>query len=153
MIEFIGKEIARTGISCDVSEIKKVTTVDGYDAIIIGAPFYMGHIMKEFPAFINRYHAELVKLPVAAFAVGMAPLSNEPGSVEHAMEVFRRSLQPLSPVTTILFAGRLEVQKLSFISRKIIKLVNSPTGDYRDWDVISSWTREFLDMLNEDKTG
>jgi menaquinone-dependent protoporphyrinogen oxidase len=38
----VGKELVSAGHTVDVAEMKTVTTVEGYNAVIIGAPLYMG---------------------------------------------------------------------------------------------------------------
>ena len=38
----IGKELRTAGHLVDVTEMKSVSSLDGYNAVVIGAPFYMG---------------------------------------------------------------------------------------------------------------
>jgi menaquinone-dependent protoporphyrinogen oxidase len=38
----IGKDLVSAGHTVDVIEMKTVTTVAGYNAVVIGAPLYMG---------------------------------------------------------------------------------------------------------------
>ena len=33
----------------------------------------------------------------------------------------------------------MDIDKLSFIEKWMIKNVKSPTGDYRDWEAIAAW--------------
>ncbi len=44
--EAIGKELESAGHSVVVKELKAITTVEGYDAIVIGAPVYMGKVNR-----------------------------------------------------------------------------------------------------------
>ena len=48
----------------------------------------------------------------------------------------------MQPVAETIFAGKLDPEKLSWFQRWIIKKVNSPVGDFRDWDAIAAWARE-----------
>jgi menaquinone-dependent protoporphyrinogen oxidase len=138
----VGKELVSAGFAVDVTEMKTVTTVEGYNAVIIGAPMYMGSIVKDAGKFVGQYRDQLAKLPVAAFAVGITPASNDAEKVEESMKALHASLAPLKPMVTTMFAGRLDPEKLSFIQRKMTEFVKSPTGDFRDWNAIAAWARE-----------
>jgi menaquinone-dependent protoporphyrinogen oxidase len=137
----VGKELQSAGYNIDVTEIRSVTTLEGYHAIVIGAPLYMGKVI-DIGKFVGRYREQLSGLPIAAFAVGFAPVSKNPGQVEDSMKALNASLAPLSPVASGLFAGMLDPDKLSFIQRKMTEMVKAPVGDFRDWDLIAAWARE-----------
>ena len=76
----IGKELLRAGKTVDVIEMKTASTLAGYDAVVIGAPLYMGNVMGDMGKFTGRYCSELAKVPVAAFVVGMSPKDPKPGA-------------------------------------------------------------------------
>lgn len=143
----IGKELQAAGYDVDVAEMKTVTTLDSYSAVVIGAPVYMGSLVKEAGAFVGRHRNSLIKLPVAAFAVGLAPKNPDPKAVEEVKKALHASLVPLKPVAETVFAGRLDLDKLSFIQRKMAELVKSPVGDFRDWDAIAAWARALSGTL------
>jgi menaquinone-dependent protoporphyrinogen oxidase len=138
----VGKELASTGHTVDVAEMKTVSTVKGYNAVVIGAPMYMGSIVKDAGKFVGQYRDQLAKLPVAALAVGMAPVSKDAKQLEESMKALHASLAPLKPVAATMFAGRLDPTKLSFIQKKMTDFVKAPVGDYRDGNTIAAWARE-----------
>jgi menaquinone-dependent protoporphyrinogen oxidase len=131
----------------DVAEIGTVTSLAGYSAVVIGGPLYMGSVDDAVRKFVGKHRAQLGTLPVAAFAVGITPKSPEPGAVGIAMAALKKSVEPLTPVSSVLFAGKLDPTKLSFIQRKLTEMVKSPTGDFRDWNAIAAWARELPGML------
>lgn len=137
----IGKELTTAGITVDIAEIKTVSTLSGFNAIVIGGPLYMGSVDGTVAKFVGKNREQLQKMPVAAFAVGLAPKNPDPGAYGIAMEALTKSIEPVTPVSTVLFAGKLDPAKLSFIQRKITELVKSPVGDFRDWDAIAAWAR------------
>lgn len=138
----IGKELVTAGYSADVTEMSRVSSLAGYQGVIIGAPLYMGNLVKDIAEFISRHKSSLTTLPVASFAVGLTPVSEQVGNVDHAMEYLNTSLAPVKPVGTILFAGKLDPAKLGFIQRKMMEIGKVPSGDFRDWNLISSWARD-----------
>jgi menaquinone-dependent protoporphyrinogen oxidase len=138
----IGKELQAAGYSVDVTEMKAVSSVEGYNAVVIGAPLYMGKVVGDMAKFIRKHLDALEKMPVAAFSVGMSPIDKNPASMEKAMAIFHRALAPLQPVAEIIFAGKVDPEKLSFMQRWMIGKAKAPVGDFRDWDAIANWAKE-----------
>jgi len=137
-----GKELQSAGHTVEVSEMKNVSTLAGYQAVVIGAPLYMGKMVGDVGKFVGRFSEQLAKMPVAGFAVGLAPASNDTKKVEDGMKALHAGLAPLKPMAATLFAGKLDPAKLSFIQRKMTEFVKSPVGNFRDWNVITAWARE-----------
>jgi menaquinone-dependent protoporphyrinogen oxidase len=143
----IGKDLQSAGATVTIADMKTVLSLEGYTAVVIGAPLYMGHLPGEVQNFVKQFNENLAKLPVAAFAVGFAPLSKEAGAVEEAMEILKNSLAPLNPVASTLFAGKLDEKKLNLVTRKFLEMAKIPAGDFRDWGVIATWARELPGRL------
>jgi menaquinone-dependent protoporphyrinogen oxidase len=137
----IGKELQATGKNADVVEMKTVKALAGYDAVVLGAPLYMGSVMGDMGKFVGRHRDELAIIPVAAFVVGIAPKDPKPGAIETAMGALVKALGPVTPVASVLFAGKLDPAKVNFVMRKFMEMAKIPTGDFRDWDAITAWAR------------
>ncbi|MCX6690263.1 MAG: flavodoxin [Methanoregula sp.] len=137
----IGKELQSAGKTVDVIEMKTVRTLAGYDAIVIGAPLYMGSVIGDMGKFTGHYCSELAKVPVAAFVVGVAPKDPKPGAIEAAMGALTKALGQVTPVASVLFAGKLDPAKVNFVMRKFMEMAKIPTGDFRDGDAIAVWAR------------
>jgi menaquinone-dependent protoporphyrinogen oxidase len=137
----VAKELEGAGYPVDVAEMNSISSLAGYSGIVIGAPLYMGDLVKDVRKFVGRHTQALATLPVASFAVGLTPVSKQVGNVDHAMDCLHASLSPLKPIGTILFAGKLDLAKLGFIQRKMMEIGNVPFGDFRDWDLIAAWAR------------
>jgi menaquinone-dependent protoporphyrinogen oxidase len=102
----------------------------------------MGKVVGDVGKFIGRYRDVLTKLPVAAFSVGVAPVGKDPTAIDNAMKIFRKALAPLEPVAETIFAGKVDLAKLSFFQKWMVGKVNAPVGDFRDWDAIARWAKE-----------
>ncbi|MCK7530831.1 MAG: flavodoxin domain-containing protein [Marinilabiliales bacterium] len=50
----------------------------------------------------------------------------------------------VNPVDEVFFAGRIDLETLSFVDRLMVKMVRSPIGDFRDWDGIRAWSAAIL---------
>ncbi|MCK9578877.1 MAG: flavodoxin [Methanoregula sp.] len=138
----VGKDLSATGLAVDVAEIKTISTLADYTAVVIGGPLYMGSVDGAVKKFVGKNSEQLQKLPVAAFAVGLAPKNPDPGAIEMAMDALKKSIDPVTPVSSVLFAGNLDPAKVNFVMRKFLEMAKIPAGDFRDWDAISAWARE-----------
>ena len=49
----IGKELISEGYAVDVSEMRSVTSLAGYNAVVIGAPVYTGKVTGDVAAFVT----------------------------------------------------------------------------------------------------
>ena len=76
----IGKELEAGGHQVMVSHLKDVSSFEGYDAAVMGAPVYTGHIDEELRKCVERNKNGLKNIPIAAFAVGLAPVNPKIGS-------------------------------------------------------------------------
>ena len=121
--------------------MRSVSSLEGYHGIIIGEPFYMGRL-GNIGKFVARHRDNLRTLPVAAFGVGIAPVEKKPGAVDNEMKILHKTLSPLEPVAETIFAGKVDLEKLSFIQRWMVNKVKSPVGDFSDWNPIASWAKE-----------
>jgi menaquinone-dependent protoporphyrinogen oxidase len=138
----IGKELQSAGYGVEVVEMKTVSSLKEYTAVVIGAPLYMGKVSGDVKKFIGKHLDVLEKLPVAAFSVGMSPVDKNPASIEKAMAIFHHALAPLEPVAETIFAGKVDPEKLSFMQKWMIGKAKAPVGDFRDWEAIANWARE-----------
>ena len=143
----IGKELQAAGHTVEVLEMKTVSSLTGYNAVVIGGPMYMGRMVGDVPVFVKRHRDTLRKLPIAGFIVGLAAVSKDLAGLTMAEKALGNALTPLQPVTTAVFAGRLDMAKLSWFQRWITKKVHSPTGDFRDWNAIAAWARDLTGKL------
>lgn len=137
--EAIAKALNAQGHATFVMAPEEVEHVDNVDAVIIGSAVYAGHWLKPAKEFIERCQAGLVGIPVWTFSSG--PLGDPPKPDEDPVDV----ADVLTAVNTTehrLFAGKLDVDKLGFGERAVIKALRAPSGDFRDWDEIARWAGE-----------
>jgi menaquinone-dependent protoporphyrinogen oxidase len=144
----IAKELEATGNSIEVAEMKGIDTIEGYRAVVIGAPIYMAAIEKDVAHFVGQHRNGLTGVPVAAFVVGIAPVDHRVGSVEEVLGKLRAALDPVKPVSVTMFAGRLELARMSFVQRTMTGLMKVLTGDFRDWEAIRAWARGLPAVFN-----
>ncbi|MBN1166972.1 MAG: flavodoxin [Methanospirillaceae archaeon] len=137
----IGNELTSMGHDIFISPIQEVSSIEKYDAIVFGAPVYMGHVEKELFSFVKKEQELLKTRPIAIFIVGIAPVLPDKTGVLNLLDQIKKTLSPIKPVTVTMFAGRLEREKVSFVKRKLIDFMKVPTGDFRNWDEIRAWAQ------------
>jgi menaquinone-dependent protoporphyrinogen oxidase len=144
--QVIGNELRSMGHTVVIQEMRTIKSLDGYDVVIMGAPVYVGKII-EMGGFVGRHRQELATRMVAAFAVGIAPASSDQQQVYAEMNTLRAMLEPLQPVALTMFAGRVDLARLSFIQKTMINMTKSPVGDFRDWNAIAAWARVVAEKM------
>jgi len=68
--ERIAATLRESGLTVDVQPVKQVRTLDGYRAVVLGAPLYIGSWLKDAQRFLTQHQTALEKLPVAIFSLG-----------------------------------------------------------------------------------
>lgn len=136
----IGETLAGRGFSVDVKPVKTNPSLNDYDAVILGSAVRMANWLPEMVNFIKKNQEVLARIPVVVFTVHILNLGNDEVS-RAARLAYLNSIRPLlNPVSEVFFAGKIDLETLSFIDRLMVKMVKSPVGDYRDWNIIRSWS-------------
>jgi menaquinone-dependent protoporphyrinogen oxidase len=146
--EAIAKALRANGAAVDVCPVKQVHHLSPYRAVVLGSAIRMGRWLPEALAFLKAHRAELSRLPVAYFVTCLTLTSNtveNRATVDAYLDPVRAILRPVS---VGLFAGALDLNKLSFLNRLMLKAAKTPEGDFRKWDEIHLWGESLQAILN-----
>ena len=139
--EKIGQVLHEAGLPADVLPADRVSDIAAYEAVVLGSAVYIGRWRKEAAKFLKANAKDLAQKPVWLFSSGPTG-EGDPAELTQGWQ-FPGALQELAdqvqPRDVALFHGSVDVHKMSFIEKWMIKNVKSPTGDFRDWDAISTW--------------
>jgi menaquinone-dependent protoporphyrinogen oxidase len=146
--ETIAGTLRDAGLDVDIQPARDVRALESYDAVVLGAPLYVGRWHEQAHSFLSKFHEALLRRSVAIFALG--PLSTD----EAEMLGTRRQLDNelgkypwLKPVALELFVGKYDPAKLSF-SHKLLTIApasplhGKPASDNRNWTAIRAWASE-----------
>jgi menaquinone-dependent protoporphyrinogen oxidase len=140
----IGDTLAEAGHEAVVLPPDAVTSLAGYDAVVIGSGLYVGHWMDAAKALVERVGDELAGRPVWLFSSG--PIGDPPKPEEDPAD-----LADLIAATGArghrLFAGLVDKGRLGLGEKVILAAVRAPEGDFRPWDDIRAWAREIAAEL------
>lgn len=144
----IGRTLAARGSTVDVKPVSGVTSLAGYDAVVIGGPLYAGKIISSVRSFVEDRKADLAATPVACFITCLAMKDDTPENRAKAAAALDPLRTSVAPVSLGLFAGKMEYARLGFGARFLVKyIVRAPEGDFRDWKAIEKWADELPPLL------
>jgi menaquinone-dependent protoporphyrinogen oxidase len=126
--EVMAETLEEQGIETEVKQEREVRSLDGYDAMVLGTPLYMGALHRDVRALLERSREALEHTPYALFALG--PIKADDG-LEGSREQLFTALARLPA-------------RLGFRDKMIAALPASPlhgevAHDERDWGVIRAW--------------
>ncbi len=140
--EVIAATLREHGATVDLQPLRQVRSLEGYSAVVLGAPLYMFHWHKDALHFLSRYQKILAGgLPLAIFAGG--PFGTSDGT---AWQEVRAQLDQelakfpwLKPASVQIIGGRFDPKKLRFPYNLIPAMRQMPASDLRDWPAIRAW--------------
>jgi menaquinone-dependent protoporphyrinogen oxidase len=165
----VGEELGKGGNQVDVCSIKDITSIEQYNAVVVGAPVIMGWHTPTV-SFVKKHQAELSKLPVAYFLTAMS-LTHEgdhmdreisisvdpqlarppknPGklsfregyaTVDNYLQTALKAAPSVKPVSVAFFGGKLDLARLKWWQKLFVSyVVQAKPGDYRNWPFIRQW--------------
>ncbi len=141
--ETIAATISQSGAQVEILPARNVRSLDGYNAVVLGAALYVGHWYKDARTFLKRHRAALAHLPVAVFTLG--PLGNTEKEWQGSRTQLDRELEKaswLTPVAVGLFGGVINPAQLHFPFNRM------PAGDARDWKAIRAWAAQLATQFH-----
>ncbi|HET90760.1 MAG TPA: flavodoxin [Chloroflexi bacterium] len=152
--ERVAEVMRENGLQVDVKPARQVRTLEGYRAVVLGAPLYIGRWLKDAHRFLARYQESLAQLPVAVFALGPTRAEEMEGPDVRAQLDQQLSKYPwLKPVAAEMFGGRYDPATLRFPDSLLAALPASPlhgapSSDARDWEAIRAWAKALYSKLS-----
>jgi menaquinone-dependent protoporphyrinogen oxidase len=138
--EAVAAALREGGQAVDCQSAKNVRSLDGYGAVVLGAPLYMFRWHNDAKSFLSRHRRALTARPVAVFAMG--PLKDEAKDWQDVRAQLDKELLKfpwLAPVAAEVFGGKHDPAKLTFPHNLIPALKQMPATDIRDWTAIRAW--------------
>lgn len=147
----LADDLRIAGFDVDVQNAAQVTSLDGFQAVLIGSAVYMGQWTADARSFIEEYRGELASVPVWIFSSG--PVGDEAG-MSKDIPGHEAASRALDPEGERVFAGELYHGELNVAERLMARLAHAKDGDYRDWEAITAWAEEIAQTLaDRDPTG
>ncbi len=143
--EVVADAIASRGNLVDRSAPEDVTTIDGYDAVVLGSAVYLAHWMPAARDFADRFAEQLRAMPVWLFSSGLA---TQPAAAANSPQELMALRDRIGARGHRSFRGRLDRQALSFAERAAIAGARAREGDHRDLAAVRAWAIGVADDLS-----
>ena len=165
----IAEELGKNSATVEVRQISDVKTVDGYQAVVVGAPMIVGWHPSAVK-FIKRNKQALSGMPVAYFFTALKLTRSDPhnfnelsisvdpqlakppqnpsrmsfkekhASVDNYLPPALKAAPDVKPVSVGFFGGKLDIMRLKLWQKLFIMLViQAKPGDFRNWSFIRGW--------------
>lgn len=119
----IADSVAARGGAAELLNLRhpkaSAASLDGYDAVALGAPFYAGRWSRRALAFASAHETTLMRKRLGVFAVG-----NDPKLGDTAAKAALPASLSSSVAASAYFGGRLDFARLGFLERLIVKAVS-----------------------------
>ncbi len=150
--EAIAATLRDQGLDVDLQPARQVRSLEGYDAVVLGAPLYIGSLLKDARRFLSRHGQALSARPVALFALGPTFATDDVQGARTQLDKELAKFPGLSPMATELFGGLFDPAVLRFPDTLLTKMSASPlyakpASDLRDWDAIGAWAAQLATDL------
>lgn len=142
--ERIATRLREKDLQVDLKSVEHVTSLEGYRAVVLGAPFYVFSLLKDATRFLERFREDLEHLPVALFTLGpIEPTEDLTGAraqIDRALE----KIPWFKPVVAEIFVGKYDPKALHLADKLLAAMPASPLHgkpayDGRDWLAITEW--------------
>lgn len=168
----VAEEIGKGGSEVEVKPVADISTLNGYDAVVVGGPMILGW-HRAARQFVARHASALSQVPVAVFITcaeltdtGIEELSGVPiyrdpdlgaapqtpgrlspkerfSTLEAYVKPILQALPGAKPVGVGIFAGKVDYDVLGFLPKLFVRFViRAKAGDFRNWDAIRGWAAE-----------
>jgi len=145
----VGDVLRKRGLDVAVKAPEDVSSVEHYDAVVLGSAVYVGHWLTPAIDLVERSADALAARPVWLFSSG--PVGDPSRKLVQQIGADPVDLAMLRTTTHArdhhMFAGKLEKKHLSFPQKAALTVFRGLEGDFRDWAEIEQWASRIADSL------
>lgn len=137
--EAIGRALREEGMEVDVLPARKVPSLDGYSAVVLGSAVYAGRWRGDAMRLLKRLKGGEVWL-FSSGPVGEDP--EEPAKAERFVrpKAVEAAARRLAAHEHVVFGGKVDVDR-GFLRKRMAQGMPEELRDRRDWEAIAGWAR------------
>ena len=146
--EAVAATLREHELSVEIQSMRNVQSLEGYSAVVLGAPLIMFRWHKDALRFLARHRAALLERPVAIFALGPVHEPYDEKEWQDSRAQLDKELANfpwLKPVAVEMVGGMFDPAKLRFPLNVLAG--KAPASDARDWTAIRAWASDLAAQL------
>ena len=149
--EKIGQVLRQAGLRTDVLPANRAGNLTSYKAVVLGGAVYIGKWLKDAVKFLQANEKTLIERQVWLFSSGPTGQGDPIELLKgwRFPDAQRPIIERIRPRDITVFHGVVDVKKLNLLHKWMISKVETPIGDFRDWDIITSWAMAIANELIE----
>lgn len=137
--EAIAGTLRGEGLAVDCEATANVTSLEPYDAVVLGSAVYVKRWRGEAGHFLRKHRKALARLPFWIFSSGPVgdPTEDQPGWAEPPKIV--ETAEKLGARGHVVFGGCLPAEPHGPIEKAMVAGTPPEHRDRRDWAEIHAW--------------
>ncbi|MFN0250051.1 MAG: flavodoxin domain-containing protein [Kofleriaceae bacterium] len=139
----IAEVLRARGFAVDCLDAARVSSVDDYDAFVVGGALYMARWHRAARRFVSRFLPTLRAHPVWFFSSGPLDDTAKTCAIPPTKNVARQ-MERVRARGHATFGGRLLHDATGFVAASMAK---KNAGDWRDWTRIETWAAQVGDQI------
>ncbi len=137
----------------DLRYVENVTSIEDYDAVLVGSAIYEFNFLPVAKNFIERFKQSLAEKPVAYF-FGCAALKEDTAKNQESVLMYinplLRKYPDIVPVDIGRFGGSVDFSRLNDFDNMVIRFIGvRENEDWRNWDKIGAWAEKVSGLIDE----
>ena len=141
----ITESLCARGLSAELKRANHVTSLEGYQGVVLGTAIYMGNPLKEAANFVEKFGSQMANIPLAIFDVCLTMKEATSENEKTALAYLKPISDLIAPIKTGAFGGRISFTTLPPLYRMFAQADKQgilAEGDFRDWGAISTWAED-----------
>lgn len=137
--ETVAATLRRAGLEVDLESVEAVTSLERYDAVVLGSAVYMKRWRGDARHFIKKYRRALRQMPFWVFSSGPVgdPAQDNPDWMEPPK--LAEKVEEMGARGHVVFGGSLPLQPRGMMERAMVEGTPKQYRDRRDWAAIRDW--------------
>jgi menaquinone-dependent protoporphyrinogen oxidase len=136
----------------DLRYVENVSSIEGYDAVVVGSGIYEFNLLPVAKNFIERFKLPLASMPVAYF-FGCAGLREDTEENQEGVLIYINPVltkyPDIVPVDIGRFGGGVEFSRLDAFEKMIMNFIGvTESEDWRDWEKIGAWAEKVSGLID-----
>jgi menaquinone-dependent protoporphyrinogen oxidase len=154
----VARRLEENGLQVETRSVDQVTSLDGYDAYVLGSAVHNGAWLPDAVKFVTDNRAVLAGRPLWLFSVGSkdslrGPLGRRLAANYPIPKGIAELQEDLRPRDHRILTGVIRKEQYPGFSRVFVWAMGGHYGDFRDWPAIDAWAADIATALAATRHG